>query len=283
MQTLNDTGTLRQHQAEWQRQGLKVGLVPTMGNLHDGHIRLVNEARNNCDIVVTTIFVNPMQFGANEDLSAYPRTPEQDSARLTAAGCDLLFMPAASLIYPDGLDQQTQVTVPGLSERHCGSSRPGHFTGVATVVSKLFNLIPADIAFFGRKDYQQLQIIRKLARDLCFPHKIIGINTVREADGLAMSSRNQYLDPNERALAPSLYETLQETAAAITSGERDYRTLEHRMAARLDASGFRTDYLNICHADSLAPARQHDRSLVILAAARLGKARLIDNIELCLS
>ena len=259
--------------------GQRIGLVPTMGNLHEGHLALVDEARKRCGYVLATIFINPLQFGPGEDLANYPRTLEEDLEKLASRGCDAVFVPPDHEMYPNGLDNLTLVTVPGLSERHCGKSRPGHFSGVCTVVSKLFNLTQPDAAFFGEKDYQQLQIIRKMAGDLCFPLDIIGVPTVRLPSGLAMSSRNGYLDESQLLKAATLYQCLQIAADRMQQGDRQYGKIEQAACSRLEQAGFIVDYFNISHADTLEPATDSDRQLVILAAARLGPTRLIDNIR----
>ncbi|GAA4895266.1 pantoate--beta-alanine ligase [Ferrimonas pelagia] len=279
MQTFNDPIRLQQMIRQWRSEGLKVAFVPTMGNLHDGHIELVHQARARADKVVASIFVNPMQFGEGEDLDAYPRTLEADQQRLVSAGCDLLFTPEAALLYPGGLQVQTYIEVPSLTTIHCGSSRPGHFRGVATVVCKLFNLVQPDLACFGNKDYQQLAVIRTLVRDLNMPVQILGVDTVRDPDGLAMSSRNGYLTEAERAIAPGLKRTLDALADILRAeGVTRRATLEQLSEQRLQESGFRPDFIRICHADTLQPAEPGDSQLVILAAAYLGQARLIDNL-----
>jgi pantoate--beta-alanine ligase len=262
--------------------GRRVAVVPTMGNLHSGHIHLVNEAQRHGDIVVCTIFVNPMQFGKNEDLDAYPRTLAQDAQKLETAGCTLLFAPPVSEIYPDGLEQQTVVSVPKLSERHCGASRPGHFDGVATVVSKLFNLVQPDTALFGLKDYQQFRVITKMVADLCFPIKLIGVETQRESSGLALSSRNGYLTSDEKQRAAVLYQTLLESRVQLQAGS-SIEGLESMARVQLEQAGFRPDYYSVCDASTLEPAQHRDRDLVILAAAWMGKTRLIDNLRVQLS
>ncbi|MBY6188327.1 pantoate--beta-alanine ligase [Marinobacter hydrocarbonoclasticus] len=284
MQTLSDPHRLHQLVRQWRLAGERVAFVPTMGNLHDGHIELVHQARTRADRVVTSIFVNPMQFGPSEDLDAYPRTLEQDKQRLFEAGCDLLFTPERELLYPAGLSEQTYVEVPGLSDLHCGASRPGHFRGVTTIVCKLFNLVQPDIACFGEKDYQQLAVIRTMVRDLNMPVEVIGIPTVREADGLAMSSRNGYLTDSERATAPELKRTLDITAQALkTLGLETRAELEQQACDRLSQRGFTPDFIRICHGTTLAPAKPGDTSVVILAAAQLGRARLIDNLAVDLT
>lgn len=282
MQRANTIAAVRQQLAAWRRAGERIAFVPTMGNLHAGHIHLVTQARAIADRVVCSIFVNPMQFGPNEDFERYPRTLAEDSTKLQQAGADLLFAPPLEEIYPSGHKAATQVVVPGLSEGLCGASRPGHFAGVATVVAKLFNIVPADVALFGEKDWQQLQVIRQMVADLCFPVEIIGVATVREADGLAMSSRNGYLAATERAVAPAVYQSLRAAAARIVAGERDFRRIEADAMADLTGQGFEPDYFAIAHAGSLKPAVAGDLSLRLLVAARLGKTRLIDNIALTL-
>jgi pantoate--beta-alanine ligase len=250
-----------------------------MGNLHAGHISLVKEAHKIADRVVASIFVNPLQFGAGEDFENYPRTFERDSEMLIDEGTDLLFAPPVEVMYPKPQADQTRVEVPGLSELLCGACRPGHFVGVATVVCKLFNMVQPDIAVFGNKDYQQLMVIRRMVEDLAMPVAIVGVETMREADGLAMSSRNGYLGAQERALAPMLYRTLSDLAARLGDGEDDFHRLEQEAAAALDGAGFRTDYVAIRRASDLLDPAAGETELVILAAAYLGKARLIDNIE----
>ena len=278
MITINSLDELRAQIELWRRGG-NVAFVPTMGNLHAGHLSLVKEARKIADRVVTSIFVNPLQFGAGEDFENYPRTFERDSEMLINEGTDLLFAPPVEVMYPKPQADQTRVEVPGLSELLCGAHRPGHFVGVATVVCKLFNMVQPDIAVFGNKDYQQLMVIRRMVEDLAMPVTIVGVETMRESDGLAMSSRNGYLSAEERALAPVLYRTLSDLAARLRNGEDDFYRLEKEAAAELDGSGFRTDYVAIRRAADLLDPVAGESELVILAAAYLGKARLIDNIE----
>ncbi|MEW5729011.1 MAG: pantoate--beta-alanine ligase [Pseudomonadota bacterium] len=267
---------LRARVRYWRDQGLAVAFVPTMGALHEGHLSLVRQGRELADRVVASVFVNPRQFGANEDFSRYPRQEETDAALLAGAGCDLLFAPTVDEMYPAGF--ATRVTVDGISEGLCGAVRPGHFEGVATVVAKLLLQCLPDIALFGEKDWQQLAVIRRLARDLDIPVEIVGGATVREPDGLAMSSRNAYLSAAERAIAPALHRALTAVADGLRRGGRA-EELCHRAAADLLAAGFLSvDYVEVRDADSLAPADRLDRPLRILAAARLGGARLIDNI-----
>jgi len=280
MQIFESRDALQQQLRGLRKSGRTIGLVPTMGNLHDGHLALVAAAREQADFVLATIFVNPLQFGPTEDLDNYPRTLQVDCDLLTSAGCDAVFVPAVSAMYPNGLQGQTHVSVPGLSAKHCGASRPGHFDGVCTVVSKLFNLSQPDIAFFGEKDYQQLQVIRKMTADLCMPVRIEGVPTIRNAEGLALSSRNGYLDAGQLALAPLLHDQLVAASTAIETGQADFTHLEASARAELDKAGFRTDYFTVCNAQTLDAAQHEDNDLVILAAAWLGKTRLIDNIRI---
>ncbi|GIU09355.1 pantoate--beta-alanine ligase [Shewanella morhuae] len=262
----------------WRAKGETIAFVPTMGNLHQGHITLVREAAQKCDHVVVSIFVNPMQFGQNEDLDAYPRTLAADSAAITAAGAELLFTPTPAVMYPKGLNQQTFVEVPMISDVLCGASRPGHFRGVATIVCKLFNIVQPDVAFFGNKDYQQLLVIQTMVEDLSLPIEIIGVDTIREDSGLAMSSRNGYLTATEKAAAPALKIAIDAMAKGIKQGESIDAVTEQAKAS-LVAAGFTPDYLEIRHAHTLEAAQRQDQSLVILAAAYIGKARLIDNLR----
>jgi pantoate--beta-alanine ligase len=280
MQTIHSIKALREQLNAARRAGKTIGLVPTMGNLHAGHIELVNQARQHADITVATIFVNPLQFGPNEDLDSYPRTLEADQAKLAAAGCDYLFAPSEAEIYPNGRDNQTIVEVTDLSEMHCGSTRPGHFRGVTTVVSKLFGIVQPDSAFFGCKDYQQLLIIRRMVADLCMPIDIHGVDIVRNNEALALSSRNGYLSPAEMAVAPTLNRVLRETAQAIQAGQRDYTQLAAQALRKLEEVGFKGDFMRIVRRSDLQPANATDTQLVILSAAYLGAARLIDNLEL---
>ncbi len=279
MRTVHELPELRAALAELRARG-PLAFVPTMGNLHAGHLALVREARRRTAGVVVSIFVNPLQFGPDEDLDRYPRTLEADRRALQAEGAALLFAPPVEVMYPVPLEQQTRVEVPGIGELYCGASRPGHFTGVATVVCKLFNMVQPDLAVFGKKDYQQLQVIRRMVRDLAMPVEIVGVDTVREPDGLAMSSRNQYLSAQERRIAPALYRELQGAAERIAAGERDWAALEASVAGALAEAGFRPDYVAVADAETLLAPTADSRRLVILAAAWLGRARLIDNIEI---
>lgn len=264
---------------EWRRGGQVIGFVPTMGNLHDGHLSLINMARQRADKVIASIFVNPLQFGEGEDYSNYPRTEDRDRVLLDKNGCGALFMPAVTELYPEGGLPVTIVEVPGLSNILCGAHRPGHFRGVTTVVAKLFNLVEPDLAVFGEKDYQQLVIIRRMVEDLCFPVEIVPAPTGREDDGLAMSSRNQYLTESDRQTAPALYRELDRAARAVGDGDREFGKLCDRAVAALWEEGFRPDYFEIRRASDLADVGPEDKDLVIVAAARLGKARLIDNVR----
>ncbi|MDD1012549.1 pantoate--beta-alanine ligase [Pseudomonas rubra] len=280
MNTVKTVRELRAAVARARSEGKRIGFVPTMGNLHSGHAALVTKASQRVDFVVASIFVNPLQFGPSEDLDKYPRTLAADQEKLLQAGCHLLFAPTVEEMYPDGMAGQTRVSVPQLSEGLCGASRPGHFEGVATVVSKLFNMVQPDLAVFGQKDFQQLAVIRALVRDLNMPIQIIGEPTVRAENGLALSSRNGYLSDEQRAVAPALYRLLSQMAAAIEQGERDYPALIANGQQQLTAAGFRPDYLEVRQALSLRPATAEDRDLVILVAAVLGATRLIDNLHL---
>ncbi|MBF1802030.1 pantoate--beta-alanine ligase [Alloalcanivorax profundimaris] len=281
MEQLHGVAEVRELVAQWRHAGHTIGLVPTMGNLHDGHLSLMREARRHCDRVVVSIFVNPTQFGPGEDFDAYPRTLDADAARLREAGVEVLFAPTVEAMYPLGANR-TWVDVDALGDYLCGADRPGHFRGVATVVSKLFNIVQPDVAVFGEKDFQQLAILRRMAAELLFPIRLIGAPTAREADGLAMSSRNGFLTETERARAPLLQQHLQDARRAVEQGERDYRALEKRIAVSLAEHGFDVDYVTVANATTLAPAAAEDRELVIAAAARLGRPRLIDNLTLSL-
>lgn len=280
MQRFSTVQLLREQVNEWRAAGLTVGLVPTMGNLHSGHVRLAERALELCDRVVVSVFVNPTQFGENEDFDAYPRTLDDDEEALSAvcSGQHGLFAPSVAEMYPGGDKLTTTVHVPEVSAGLCGEARPGHFTGVATVVSRLFNIVQPDVAVFGEKDYQQLLVIKRLARDLCFPVNVVGEATVRELSGLAKSSRNRYLTKLEKLEAPRLQMLLQETATALKTGRSDYPELEREAVATLKRYGWKPDYFEIRSADTLARAAESDSRLVILAAGYLGAARLIDNL-----
>jgi len=279
MEELVRIAALRERVSGWRRQNLKVALVPTMGNLHDGHIRLVRQARDAADRVIVSIFVNPLQFGPKEDFSAYPRTPEEDRRLLALAKADLLFQPEVEEIYPGGYQHSTIVDVPELSGVLCGAFRPGHFAGVATVVAKLFNIVQSDIAIFGEKDFQQLLIIRRMVTDLCIPVEVHGMATTRDADGLALSSRNRYLSAEERQVAPRLFAALEAARQEIESGATQFERIEQSGMQNLVEAGFRPDYFSIRQAHDLQPVQDPQAEIRILAAARLGRARLIDNVK----
>ena len=263
---------------EWRKTAGRVAFVPTMGNLHEGHLALVREAKQHADAVVVSIFVNRLQFGQGEDFDKYPRTLQQDADKLKDEGVAVVFAPDEKQLYPR-VQQQYNVEPPHLQNELCGAFRPGHFRGVATVVTKLFNIVGADVACFGKKDYQQLTIIQGMVDDLNMNIQIIPVDTGRAADGLALSSRNQYLSEAERAEAPRLYRELQKMAAAIEGGNVNYAELESAAVAQLQAAGWDVDYIEVRHAGNLQVAHAGDKQVVIVAAARLGKTRLIDNIE----
>ncbi len=278
MEILTSIDAVRERVRLWHRERQRIAFVPTMGNLHAGHRSLMEVARRLGHRFIASLFVNPMQFGPNEDFAHYPRTPREDEHMLAAAGCDLLFMPDVAEIYPRGYAASTRIEVPELTGILCGEFRPGHFEGVATVVAKLFNIVEPDVAVFGEKDYQQLTIIRRMVADLCMPVEIVGAPTVRESDGLAMSSRNQYLTPEERRIAPRLYAELKRAGARLEAGESDYAAIERAGREALAGAGFRPDYVSIRAKDLSVPVAGA-RELVILTAARLGRARLIDNVQ----
>jgi pantoate--beta-alanine ligase len=268
---------LRAHVADWKRAGLRIGFVPTMGNLHAGHHSLVELLRKHCDRVVASVFVNPTQFGPNEDFSRYPRTPDADAAGLSAAGCHLLWLPDVPTMYPFGADGAVRIRVPGVTDVLEGAHRPGHFDGVATVVARLFLQVQPDVAAFGRKDYQQLAVIRYLVRDLAFPIELLAGETLREPDGLAMSSRNQYLSAEERPVAATIHRTLRRMAEATQAG-RAREEVEGQARQALADAGFEVDYA-VVRTPGLAEPDQAAGARVALIAARLGRTRLIDNLE----
>ncbi|MBL4583692.1 MAG: pantoate--beta-alanine ligase [Pseudomonadales bacterium] len=261
-----------------RQEGKKIALVPTMGNLHSGHIKLIETARKHADFVVASVFVNPIQFGPNEDFDAYPRTLEQDSKKLSEQGAALLFAPSAAEMYPNGQQDQIRVGTPVIANALCGADRPDHFGGVTTVVSKLFNIVQPDVAVFGEKDYQQLAIIRQMTNDLCFPIEIVPMPTIREPSGLALSSRNGNLRPTDVEIAPLLHQNLNTYKNKIITGQRNFVELEKEATQILESHGFKVDYFSICDQRSLNRASAHQRELVILVAAKLGTVRLIDNI-----
>lgn len=274
---------LRREVRRWRQDGKRIALVPTMGNLHDGHMTLVDEARASADIVVVSIFVNPMQFERPDDLARYPRTLQEDCEKLNRRGVDLVFSPAPGEVYPKGLGEQTFVEVPGLSTLLEGASRPGHFRGVATIVSKLFNLVQPDIACFGEKDYQQLALIRKMVADMGYDIDIVGVPTVRAKDGLPLSSRNGYLTADERKIAPVVSKVMNSIADKLSQGERHVDALIAEAESALSDQGLRPDGLAIVDADTLLPLNVDSQRAVILMAAWLGKARLIDNQQVDLT
>jgi pantoate--beta-alanine ligase len=276
MEIIRSIAALRERLA----QEASIAFVPTMGNLHDGHLHLVKIAREHASCVVVSIFVNPLQFGANEDLASYPRTPEQDCARLEAAGADIVFMPSVEEMYP--VPQQIVVEPPPVAEQLCGASRPGHFRGVTTVVLKLFNMVRPHVAVFGKKDFQQLFILGEMVRQLNLPIRVVGGETVRESDGLAMSSRNGYLKPAERLEAPRLHRALLQVMQAAKGGRRDFHAIEAQTAQYLTQLGWIVDYISVRSANTLLAPEPDELALVVLGAARLGKTRLIDNIEFAL-
>ena len=276
MQQLFTINTLREQLGEIRSAGRKIALVPTMGNLHAGHLSLVKQVQEIADYVVVSIFVNPTQFVEGEDFNNYPRTLEADLEYLKQINVDVVFVPDMNEIYPENIKITTEVIVPELDSIYCGEYRPGHFKGVATIVTKLFNIVQPDIAIFGEKDYQQLLVIRSLVKNLNLPIDIIGSPTIREADGLAMSSRNKYLTTAERQQAPLLYKCIKKVVVSLKNGESNYKNLEKEALSTLKNAGFKPEYFNICDAETLKyPINQ---KLVVLAAAWLGKARLIDNV-----
>lgn len=278
MEIYSNVADLRAALNKLRQQNRRIGFVPTMGNLHAGHISLMHQAKTHADCVVASIFVNRLQFGPNEDFDKYPRTFEADCAQLRKAGVDFLFAPTENDLYPE--PQTYTVEPPEIQFMLEGECRPGHFRGVATVVMKLFQIVQPDVAVFGKKDYQQLMVIRNMTNQFLLPIRIIGGETVRAEDGLALSSRNGYLSPEERAEAPRLQQTLQNIRQAVLSGDHDYEALCRKAAANLDSHGWKTDYISIRRQQDLAPATAADRDLVIVAASRLGTPRLLDNLEI---
>jgi pantoate--beta-alanine ligase len=283
MKTVFDLQSLRQVIAEWKREGSKIAFVPTMGNLHAGHISLLEKAREAADRTVVSIFVNPIQFGKGEDYENYPSTLDADSKKLETSNLDLLFVPNLKELYPGGVNVDTRVNIPKLSSILCGKFRPGHFSGVATVVTKLLINVTPDYAFFGEKDYQQLLIIRRLVSELCMPTEIIGMPIVRESDGLAMSSRNAYLNEAERKVAPVIYKILQAAAERLLQQTVNFKTIEVEGVAALEAAGLRPEYVSIRRTSDLGEPESGDHELSILVAAWLGSARLIDNLKVNLN
>jgi pantoate--beta-alanine ligase len=273
---------LHQYVQHWKDHGQSIAFIPTMGNLHAGHMSLIEKGQSLSDRTICSIFVNPMQFGPNEDWDHYPRSLDSDLQQLEAIGCDLVYLPTASELYPEGLEKISHVEVTDLTDNFEGAHRPGHFTGVATVVLKLFNIVRPDVSVFGKKDFQQYRVISKMVEDFNLDVQIIGQETTRETSGLAASSRNQYLDAAQKQQAAMIYQTLQQAARQIEEGERDFQALERRAIENLDAAGFHTDYFAVCNAETLTPASAEDRDLVILVTAALGATRLLDNIEISL-
>jgi len=282
MKTVNNIPSLRAELKNARRQGKTIAFVPTMGNLHAGHIKLVDRAKLEADVVVVSIFVNPLQFGANEDLDNYPRTLAADQEKLFDAGTDLLFTPSVDDIYPEGMEPHAKLTVPIITNTLCGAARPGHFDGVTTVVNKLFNIVQPDVAVFGQKDFQQLAVIRKMVKDFCIPIEIIGESTARAADKLALSSRNGYLSKQERAIAPTIFHAIDNIKQAIANGERQYDQLIEDAKVMLTDAGFSIDYVEVRDAFSLMTPTPESSELVILVAAKLGTTRLIDNLTISL-
>ena len=283
MRTYSSNAQLQSALCGFRSNSQSIAFVPTMGNLHEGHLNLVRKARQRCDVVVVSIFVNPLQFGPGEDLDAYPRTLAADKEKLFAEGVQVLYAPAVEEIYPKGMQAQTVVHVPGLGETLCGQSRPGHFDGVTTVVSKLFNIVQPDVAIFGEKDFQQLSIVRKMVNDLCMPIEILGVATTRDQDGLAKSSRNGHLTFDQRHVAPILHQTLNSCREAIACGFDNFLQLESHARMQLLQAGFDTDYFTIRDARTLLTVNDDTEEIAILAAARLGSTRLIDNMRLSLN
>ncbi len=270
---------LRQYAQHWKDHHESIAFIPTMGNLHTGHLSLIEKGQSLCDRTICSIFVNPMQFGANEDFNHYPRTLGQDLQRLKDIGCDLVYLPTASELYPEGLEHITHIQVTDLTNRWEATHRPGHFTGVATIVLKLFNIVKPHVSVFGKKDFQQYRVIQKMVSDLNLEVEIIGAETTREPSGLATSSRNQYLNAEQTEIASLIFKTLKNTAERIKSGEKDYVNLEIEAIDSLNRAGFVTDYFKICNSSTLEPAATDDKKLVILVTAAMGKTRLLDNIE----
>jgi pantoate--beta-alanine ligase len=280
MEQANSVVELRQYAQHWKDHQKSIAFIPTMGNLHVGHLSLIEKAQALCDRTICSIFVNPMQFGANEDYNHYPRTLDQDIQYLQDIGCDLVYLPTASELYPEGLEHITQIQVTDLTENWEETHRPGHFTGVATIVLKLFNIVKPDVSVFGRKDYQQYRVIKKMVEDLNLDVEIIGAETTREFSGLATSSRNQYLSDEQKLDAAIIFETLKSSAEQIQAGKRDYALIEQQAIEVLQEAGMKADYYRVCNADTLKPASNDDRKLVILVTAKMGETRLLDNIEI---
>ena len=280
MNQVYSVSELRQYIQHWKDHQQSIAFIPTMGNLHQGHLSLIEKGQSLCDRSICSIFVNPMQFGPNEDFNHYPRTLDKDIELLESVACDLVYMPTASELYPQGLEKISQVIVTDLTETFEGAHRPGHFTGVATIVAKLFNIVKPDISVFGKKDYQQYCVIKKMTQDLNLDVEIIGQETTREPSGLATSTRNQYLNEEQMSKAALIYRTLQDASDKIIGGERNFALVEKQATDSLSQAGFAIDYFNVCNADTLKPATPGDKKLVILVTTRLGDTRLLDNIEI---
>ena len=278
MQLIKEIQGVRTLVSSWRADKDTIGFVPTMGNLHTGHLQLVEQAKRRSKRVVVSIYVNPLQFGGSNDFDTYPRTFEQDKQRLEQVGTDMLFAPSSDEMYPRTMAAATKVQVPVLSDILCGEFRPGHFTGVATVVNKFLNIVQPDVLYLGEKDYQQLLVVRQMVEDLAMNVQVEGVATVREAGGLAMSSRNQYLDPEQRRVATLLFITLDAVKKQVIESNADFNALENEAFAALKAAGFNPEYFRICDAESLQPATRSTTHKIVLAAAWLGKARLIDNL-----
>ena len=283
MQVFHTVNGLREILRKHRNSGQKIGFVPTMGNLHDGHLALIKQAKQTNDIVVCSIFVNALQFGLNEDWDKYPRTYDSDCEKLDQEGCDYLFYPEDGEMYPNGLDTQSRVICPTMTDVLCGASRPGHFEGVTTVVSKLFNIVQPDEAIFGIKDYQQLAVIKRMTEDLCLPVKIISAPIHREADGLAMSSRNSYINEDERPKVKVLKQVLELIAEQIKADNLEFTQLEMEAKKRIESEGFKADYVTISNSKTLEPAAVDDSEITILGAMYTDSARLIDNISINLN
>lgn len=287
MNKVSRVASLRAAVAAARKDKKTIGFVPTMGNLHAGHLRLVEIAKRHADFVVVSIYVNPTQFGAHEDLSNYPSTPEEDARMLAEEGADLLFLPEQKVMYPGELDMQTVVYVPKIGDMYCGKDRPEHFYGVTTVISRLFNMVQPDVAVFGKKDYQQLTIIRRMVEDLAYSLEVVGVDTVRADSGLALSSRNGYLDESQLESAAKLQATLQWIGGELkqknaVSSKKAAKEIEDAAKKMLETVGFKPQYVTICRQSDLLPVKKGDQVLVVLAAAQVGKARLIDNLEVTL-
>lgn len=278
MEMITGKEALRELLVDWRHGSDHIALVPTMGNLHDGHMSLIGIAREHAERVVVSVFVNPTQFAAGEDFNEYPRTLQRDARKLKQAKVDVLFAPEVETIYPFGIEAATSVHVPFMTDDLCGASRPGHFDGVTSVVSRLLSLVQPDVVVFGQKDYQQQAILRRMVEDLCMPVSVITGPTLRDADGLALSSRNQYLTESDRVIAPALYAQLCLLGEALEAGSEDYGALETSAMEALRSAGFEPEYVSIRRAENLGPPARDSDELVVLAAARLGKTRLIDNL-----